>query len=366
MKRWMTALGTTLVTMTAAGCAPLVLDPVQRQDSTASTSAASGGGTSSGDPAPGTTVIAALFKDIPVGPPSTQASNPAGYLTGADPDTLVLMWSNEPLSCADPEIGVTCNGGTVWQGVLAIPPDLVRVGLVDLANPRIRGLSYAYSGEAGSTACSGGGGGGGPLEGGTVEIVSTDSGTITVNLLTGLLGSPGETINGVVSAPVTLQGMYTASRCEPAPTPPAPRAAVAITGANLPAGLPASPTIGTSPDPTAIYLFVGTTTQTCADPLSSVGCDGAARMTIAIPAALQVPGTLQLSNPQLATSIEIAADSGTANCTSSVDAAFMAGTLTIHSVDAGGISFSLYQSLTVTTLDVDADLDGLYQAPLCP
>jgi hypothetical protein len=185
-----------------------------------------------------------------------------------------------------------------------------------------------------------------------------------VNLITPVAGSPSFTSNGVVQPSVSLQGQFTAARCEPAPAPPPPVAAVAISGAELPAGLPSSPTIGATPDPTALYLFLGTGAQTCADPLSPLGCTGDARITLALPAALQQPGTLELSDPRLAGSIEVAANGQGANCTSSTGS-FMTGTLTIASIDASGISFSLYQSLTTSAVG-PVDLDGLYQATVCP
>ncbi len=233
MKRWMTALGTTLATMTAAtmtavGCAPLVLDPeLQQQDSTSSTSTASGGGTSSGDPAPGTTVIAALFKDMPVGPGSSQASNPAVYLTDADPDALVLVWSKA-------RSALVCRPGdrrhvqqrrcTVWQGDPLSPSRRTWCAAWAWSTSPIRGSWASPSStfnESGrpwppATAVAAAVA---PSRRGRCEIVSTDSGSVTVNLLTGLQGSPGGTFNNVVHAPVTLQGMYTASRCEPAPAP---------------------------------------------------------------------------------------------------------------------------------------------------
>ncbi len=148
----------------------------------------------------------------------------------------------------------------------------------------------------------------------------------------------------------------------PPPRPRRPLQRWPISGAALPAGL-SSPTIGATPDPTALYLFLGSGTQTCADPLSSLGCTGAYRLTLKIPAALQQAGTLDLSDPQLAASIEVAPD-GPASCMSSTGS-FTQGTLTIASIDASGISFSLYQSLVATSSGT-AEADGLYQATVCP
>jgi hypothetical protein len=361
MKRWMTALGTLAVTVTSTKCAPVVIGGGSGGESSGSENTVTGASGTGGPTTPAsTTVIAILVKDLPTATNSTMPSLLNGPWGSQDPDALVLMFSNEPEPCASPTIGGVCSAQTEWQSILVLPPDLVRVGLVDLANPRIAGVSFTYF----DTSCSGGGGGG-QAPGGTMEIVSTDAGSITVNLIDGLLGSAGATFNGVPSPQVTLQGAYTASRCEAAPPPPPPAAAVAISGAKLPAGLPSSPTIGASPDPTALYLFLGSGAQTCGDPLSPLGCTGEGRITLRLPAALQQPGTLDLSDPELAGSIEIAAEGGTANCTTSLGS-FTQGTLTITSLDASGISFSLYQSLTASPSGPAFDGDGQYRASLCP
>jgi len=346
MNRWMMALGT-LVALTNVGCAPVVLDPVT-QDPDGGSSGADGGSPIS--------ALAILAKDLPAVP----SGSPAQIVGSTDPDALVLLFSNLPQACATGIIGGVCPDELEWQGIVILPSDLVRVGLVDLANPRIASFSFEYF----DAACSGGGGGGiGLPMSGTLEIVSTDAGSITVNLLGGITGAQGGTMNGVTQPPITVKGTFTASRCEAAPAPPAPSAAVAISGANLPAGLPSSPTIAATPDPTALYLFLGTGTQTCADPLSSLGC-GDARITLSLPSSLQQPGTIDLSDPRLAASIAIAGD-GSANCTTTVGS-FMTGTLTIASIDASGISFSLYQTLTTTPAGASFDADGLYQATVCP
>ena len=338
MKRWMTALGTLAVTLTNASCAPVVLDAVTVDGSEGS---AEGPGS--------TNVLAILYRDLPAPPAGVDG------LVAPDPDALLLMFGNLPETCAAPQIGGVCPDQLEWQTTVVLPPELVRVGAVDLSDPRISSYTWTFY----DTMCSGGGGGPSPL-GGTLDIVSTDAGSLTVNLIDGLpvlygfSGDPGVAVH---------PGTYTVPRCEPAPALPPPIAAVAILGADLPAGLPSSPTIGASADPTALYLFFGSGTQTCTDPLSSLGCAGAYRITLKIPATLQQPGTLDLSDPQLATSIEAAPD-GTGSCTSSAGS-FTQGTLTIASIDAGGLSFSLYQSL-ITFPGGPVDADGVYQATTCP
>ncbi len=370
MKRWIKALGALAVLATNTKCGPVVIGGAEPDPSSGSGGGSAGSGSGTGGSESGgggTTAIAILAKDLPSQPGGPGGGPPgiSGFVGGADPDALVLLFSNEPQACASPEIGASCSADLVWQSALVLPPDLVRVGLVDLANPRIASYSFSYIGGGG--ACSGGGGGGGgPGAPGTLEIVASSSGSLTVNLLTPLLASSGGTFNGVQQPAVTLSGSQTLTRCEAAPAPPPPNAAVAIRGADLPAGLPASPTIGASPDPTAVYVFLGTGTQTCAAPLAPIGCAGAGRIALRIPAALQQPGTLDLSDPELAASFEIAADAGTSNCTSSTGSTFAQGTLTIASMDATSISFTLYQSLASGGSGPDFDADGLYQATICP
>jgi hypothetical protein len=360
MKRLPMALGTLAVTFANVGCAPTVLDPIHQ---------GTGGGGTVGTQAGGTTMLAMLFKDVP---PTPNPSNPeAAQLpsTPDDPDALILIFSNVAVTCASPAI--TCDGELGWETMFAVPSDLVRVGTIDLANPRVSTTKWTFLGD-GMGMCGGGGGAGGPSPvgaslsgwGNTLQITSTDSGSISVELSGGVLGGLSGSSNDMTFDAVHLDGSYTASRCEPAPATPPPNAAVAILGSKLPAGLPANPTIGTTPDPTALYVFLGTGTQTCADPLSDLGCSGAGRMVLKIPAALQQPGTLQLSDPQLAASAELTWSMG--NCTARPMDSFVPGTLTISSADTTGLTFTLFQSAVETSSPPLFDADGLYQATICP
>jgi hypothetical protein len=359
MKRRMMALGTLAVIMTNTGCTSVVIEP-QRQ--------ASDGGTDGGivATAGSASVVAILARDVPPALAGTKQGMVATAASGVDPDALVLMFSNLPEACANPVIGSTCPDPFTWQRILVLPPDLVRVGLVDLGNPRIASYAFIIFDNQGGLdgtqePCAFENDSVAPLSSGTMEIVSTDAGSITVNLIDGIEGVPAF-VNGFNGAPtpmVTLKGTFTIPRCDAAPPPPPPGAAVVLRGAQLPAGLPPSATIGATVDPTALYVFLGTGTQTCSDPLSPLGC-GPARLMLRIPAALQHPGTLDLSDPQLAASAQISAD-GTASCTASSGSVTM-GTLTITSIDASGISFSLLRSLTGPSFDAD----GLYQATICP
>ncbi len=183
MKRWMTALGTVAVTMTSAGCG-VVLDPVE--------------------PDGATQAIAILAQDLPV---------PSGHQQslGGAPGSLVLMWSNRPELCSDPEIGDVCADAIVWQGTLVLPPDLVRVGTVDLSDPSVSASDAVF----GNSVCAGGGASGG-APGGTMEILSIDATTITVDLIDGIPGASGSLTYSdgtTVNTDVTIKGTFTIPRC---------------------------------------------------------------------------------------------------------------------------------------------------------
>jgi hypothetical protein len=350
----------------SASCAPTVLDPIQPGSPGTGAGGASTGSAGTGN-AGGMQMLAILAKDVPPTPASSP-DPPVVFFppTNGDPDALMLVFSSETLSCADPFIG--CSGDSTWEKIIALPSDLVRVGPIDLGNPRVTMTDWQLF-NTGVGQCGGGGGGGFGVPsdpGKTLQITSTDAGSISVTLSGGVQAGLGGTVNGMPIPIVSLDGSYTVSRCEPAPAPPAPKAAVAILGSKLPAGLPANPTIGTTVDPTALYVFLGTGTQTCAAPLSDLGCSGAGRIVAKIPATLQQPGTIQLSDPQVAASAEVVADAGTPNCTTSTTASFSQGTLTIRSVDTTGLTFTLYESGVANPAALAFDADGLYQATICP
>jgi hypothetical protein len=150
---------------------------------------------------------------------------------------------------------------------------------------------------------------------------------------------------------------------------------VAILGKDLPAGL-ASPTIGATPDPTALYVFLGSGSPSCADPMAPIGCGPTrcggpdfactpGRTVLKIPAALQQPGAIDLTDPRIAASVEVGSGAEEPGCTSTVGA-FTKGTLTITRADASGIAFTLFQSLSASAPDAKFDADGLYEATVCP
>ena len=123
-------------------------------------------------------------------------------------------------------------------------------------------------------------------------------------------------------------------------------------------------TVGSSPDPTALYVFAGTSTETCGAPLSSIECTGTGRLSFRLPTSLQVPGTHELGDPLLAASFDVSQASAE-SCIPSTDEAQVAATLgqlEILSIDGSSISFTLFGAHA----GVEFDADGLYTATLCP
>jgi hypothetical protein len=200
----------TLALFTTAGCAPTVIDPANEAPSndegTVPGGSSSGptGSTGSSGSGDATTAIAMLYKDLPADPTS-----PGVPIGGVDPNALVIAWSNAPEACAAP-YATPSSTDLVWQGALVLPPEVLAVGTVDLASVGASAFTYIYFPDS---AGGGGGGGGGPDASGTLEVVSIDATSITVNLVTPFAASPASTANGTSYPSVMLQGTYTIPRC---------------------------------------------------------------------------------------------------------------------------------------------------------
>ena len=337
MKRWITALGT--LAMMSGGCAPTVLDPVHGEggSSSAGTTTASGPGSSTALDA-----LAMRAGDLPSG------SGP--WPQTPDPDALVLFFASEAQSCSDPFINMPLNMvpssscDPYWQTALLIPPELDRAGLIDLRDPRI-----GWAASEVFASCAGQGGGVTPGTQGTLEILGSDATSVSVTLS-----------GGVKSMMTVIDGSYSAKRCDTAPpvTPPAP--AIAILGANLPAA-----DGGATPDPTALYVFLGSAPETCQDPLSDIDCTNTSRLVFSLPASLQQPGTISLSDPAIAATGTVSGSPQSPPCAATT-ASFTQGTLEISSIDATAISFTVYQSfIPGASVTGGFDADGLYAASIC-
>ncbi len=217
------ALGTLAAAMTNAMCTPIALDPLTVDPDAGSSGAA--GGTS------GLSVLAARAKDIlgtEVFTPTELGCTWLGLVLtdvggATDPDALVLMFSNQPQACAAPVLCQSeslgnCADGLVWQYVLTVPPELVRVGPIDLRDPRI----IVYQGSF--AHCSGGGSMpvGMPASG-TLEILRNDASFITVDLVDGVRATSVGSEGGVRDPRRDAQGDVHHPALRHGPRAPAPR-----------------------------------------------------------------------------------------------------------------------------------------------
>jgi hypothetical protein len=100
--------------------------------------------------------------------------------------------------------------------------------------------------------------------------------------------------------------------------------------------------------------------------VSPIDCTGTQRVAFLLPAALQVPGTLQLADPSLAAHYESSEEAmpGCDPTTDYLTTSYIAGQLEILSLDGSTLSFRIFGSSTGGEAAVSAD--GLYAAPLCP
>jgi hypothetical protein len=345
MRRSITALGT-LAMMSLGGCSPIVLDP-----GAGGTIGAGGGASASsastGGMVGGMNALALKGSDIAA---NSIAWNGTTATPWANPDALVLFFSDAVQQCASPALPTmpaACSGPSFWQLILVVPPELDRVGSIDLRDGRIGAYDLEVTGGSpcGQALESGNG------FAGTLEIAGSDATSVVVTLSDANTLAPAD-------------GNYTAQRCTTPPPVAAPTAALAVRGSSLPAG--STTTSGATPDPTALYVVAGSAPRSCQSPWP-VDCTSTQRIVFSLPSSMQQPGVYALTDPALAASWESLLPGAPASCgaTDHLTGPFTAGTVEILSLDAAGVSFRLYQSYTQITVGT-FELDGLYAATICP
>lgn len=93
-----------------------------------------------------------------------------------DPTTLVVMFGDHPESCGNPVFDYgTQNHQFV---VIGLPQAMQKVGKYSLGSTDIIAFGHSWL----SDGMGNGGGGGGPITGGTVEVLSIDSSSVTVRM----------------------------------------------------------------------------------------------------------------------------------------------------------------------------------------
>lgn len=348
MKNWILALGALSV---VSGCSPIVLEPLSGTQA-AETPVVPGAPMVGGDG--GNIVLALRAADV-----NWQSGGSAlPYLPAWEPDSLVLFFSTDAQQCGQPLLGQRCLGsGPFWQEVLVIPPVLAHPGLIDLTDSRISEYSTATL-PAESVTCSGGGYSG-PGRRGTLELIGDGSPMLTAKLTNVRSIMSNAIVDGVDQGVISLDGVYTGQLCGTLPTyPPIP--ALAIRGVDAPPG-------SGTPTPAADSLLValGTLPDTCADPWAAADCTLASRLTFTLPAALQKPGVIDLSDPAIAAAVTLHASSGSSVC-EPPSGPFTQGKIEIVSIDAGGLTFRVYQASTPASDIAPVFFDGLYSATICP
>lgn len=318
MKRSLMALAA--VSFVVSACNPVVFDSIQEDHANVAVPSTSSGGNVSGT----ASALSMRAGDVP-----------AGTVFNDDPESLVLfVSSSSPIDCESPVAEPACIDSPTWELVLSIPPELNRVGVIDLADPRI-----GFHEDLRLSECNGFGSGEGNGFWGTLEITSMDDTSVSF------------TISGItVTTDMSFDGTYVAERCGTAPITPPPTQVVAKFGSSV-SGNPSSGT-GTSADPDAIYIFGGTSPGTCEEPVPVVDCTTNRTFMFSLPEELRVPGVINLDDPKIDA---VYATPGTSCGT----ATFHQGTLEITSVDSSHIAFAI--AGTEFT-----GLNGVYEGDVCP
>ncbi|KYF76064.1 hypothetical protein BE11_03355 [Sorangium cellulosum] len=118
---------------------------------------------------------------------------------------------------------------------------------------------------------------------------------------------------------------------------------------------------GSGTAPNDLFILFGAPVSSCADPSGTTGC-GNWQLGIAIPPALQVPGIIDLSAPDVLFSSYVVSrpDRGDGECWWG-EGSFRSGTMEIVSIDAAEVVVRLSGTDTE-----DLDANGEYTAARCP
>ena len=125
-----------------------------------------------------------------------------------DPDALLVFFASEAQSCSEPVIPLPMDGscqGSMWQLVVIVPAAKDAPGLVELSAPET--LTYQSAIDVSGGDCGVFGAGASSGWPGTLEIVSLDSTSLSVELTHGVqVASPYHRI--------AIDGAYTVHRCD--------------------------------------------------------------------------------------------------------------------------------------------------------
>jgi hypothetical protein len=282
------------------------------------------------------------------------SSSSSGGGTGIDPDTIYLKLGSTAPVCSDPN---AIGGCGTWSVTIGLPPALQHEGTIRLT-PEMLGSFFVQGPDEGDGLCWGGGG---SLNGGTLTILEINDKHVVFRLK--------DTEDAFLD--FNADGLYEAELCvgsaEP-PPPPSGTSAIALLYSQLPGiedpgtGSSSSTTSGggTFIDPNTLYLKAGSYPLVCSDPYALGACPSF-EVSIGIPPALQHPGVILLSSPELISSF-----SATGPNIDSPDCwfgggSFYDGTIEIVSIDDRQVVFRLDNTSTF-----EFNANGEYTALRCP
>jgi hypothetical protein len=123
---------------------------------------------------------------------------------------------------------------------------------------------------------------------------------------------------------------------------------------------------GCGSPPNVVYLDLGNPAPTCSVPMPSTGCGASYNVSIGVPESMLVPGMISLSDLSLTSTFsETGASNGPdPSVCPGGGGGFTAGSLTIQSVDAARVIFTLSGTLPFQFSAGNAD--GTYSALRCP
>jgi hypothetical protein len=346
MKSWILTLGA--IAMVGSACNPVVLEPLK--------------GTQAVEETPsGSTVLAIRGSDV-----DWQSIDPFPGPNGpsvTDPDTLVLFFSSDPQVCGDSTLAARCTGATpFWQMIIAIPPQLVRNGPIDLYDVHITTI-FGATDMDGTLDCP--------------QVGHLGPGLVGTLTLTGVgTAALSAQLEGVtlLTRHFIPDGVYIPRICGDLPPVQPPTPALAFHGADL----PAAPGGGPTPAADSLVVFLGTLPDTCQDPWAAAECSSPwlSRLSFTLPLALQTPGLINLADPAIASTYTIDAAAEGGPCAPPAGP-YPNGTIEILSSDAGGLTFKIYQSPSYDVAVYQSSpgvppshnglaFDGLYSASICP
>jgi hypothetical protein len=327
------------------------------------TSVTSGGYTTSGTSGPsgsgGSGGVDSATSGTSGGYTSSGSSGTGSIPGGNDPDTLDLTITKGAPVCNGDNSVAPCDD---WRVNISIPVALQHPGTIPLSSLALNSSFFFTSPPDGSGSCVGGSGGGGSFIKGSIEILSIDAEKVVFKL----------------KNEFNADGKYVAEVCAPPPPPPPPPPAgptsvIALLESEV---VPEPPTGGSSSvsssssasatsgggtvvDPDSLRLILSDNPLVCDHPLAPVGCPGW-KISIRIPPALQHPGIIPLSSPELSSFGSANFQSEGSTTCSFGGGTFWDGTIEIVSIDATQVTFRL-----ADTQKWMVNADGEYTAPRC-